>query len=754
MDEQKKFELEVQKIANNLWPEAFSGGSEMIDGQERDGVYLTEDIVHLLECTVSKYKDKAEKDIGKLRGLASTMQKRYPDRGVKCWFITKHEPTGDQRAVANKAGYAINICSYDKFQSRLIDVWQYFSCRENYAFGSARNLETGDFKIQEEYIDIELSPLKNATKHSNVHEIANEIILGKKVIIQGYYGVGKSMALKEIYKYISKQYREKKTYNFPIYINLRDHHGQTNPVEVLERHSRNIGFKTPDHLVRAWRAGYVVLILDGYDEIAAFGWAGRTSTLRDVRFKSMELIREFFKQNPPDGGIVIAGRINYFDSLKECEKAFGIAYAQVFQIGDFTSDQVTSYLKKKGIKNGIPNWIPSRPLLLGYLVANGILNDLIKENVYYSAAEGWEFLITEVCKREALIEAGLVAETVREILEGVACYARKFQNGLGPIFQDDLERVFIDKCGYPPDERALVLLQRLPGLASPDQQDGSRYFIEQQYVDAAKAGEVYRWICNPYQYKIAAEPRQWQESLNEMGIEVLSFKSAELNGGVLEEAIIQALRNDFNVLASDILLVLNFLERSWTRESITFKDLVIPSFEIKKGVDLSRLKFYEIIFKELIIEDPTEFESSPAFDQCYIGKVIGCSDNAALPALIRDNNSIDQYESKENTTTAIMNLNLPVVTRVGLTILKKLYLQAGGGRQENSFYRGLSTNEQSYVPIILEYLKQKEIAIPSKKSNTNNVWQPVRSKYSNIRNILVNSVYTDPIIVGLSKLNL
>jgi len=36
-------------------------------------------------------------------------------------------------------------------------------------------------------------------------------------------------------------------------------------------------------------------------------------------------------------------------------------------------------------------------------------------------------------------------------------------------------------------------------------------------------------------------------------------------------------------------------------------------------------------------------------------------------------------------TAALMGLNLPISTKVGLTILKKLYLQAGGGRQENAF---------------------------------------------------------------------
>jgi hypothetical protein len=753
MDDQKLFELEVLKIANHLWPEDFSGGSEIIDGKERDGVFITEETVHLVECTVSKTKDKADKDVGKLVALANKMQKTYPDKGVKCWFVTKHEPTADQRTVANKAGYTVNICSYDRFQSRLIDVWEYLKCRNDYPFGSARNLQTGDFKIQEEYIDVSLNPLKNTTQSATIEKLAESAKDGHKIIIQGYYGVGKSMALKEIFKTLSKQYREKQTFKFPIYINLRDHHGQTNPVEVLERHARSIGFKYPFHLVRAWRAGYAILILDGFDEIAAFGWAGKTSTLKDVRYKSVEVVREFFRQNPQKSSIIIAGRINYFDSIKECENAFGTSTGLQYQIGDFTDTQISEYLKKKGIVTTIPNWIPARPLLIGYLAANSILANLIEASHSSTASEGWDFLITEICKREAAIEAGLLPETVREIIEGIASFARKFQSGLGPIFQVDLERVFIDKCGYPPDERALVLLQRLPGLGSPDQQDGSRYFIDEQYVDVSKAGEVYRWINNPYQYKMSSDPRQWQECLSEIGIEMLCHKVSDLNGGIMEEAIFHASRLEFQVLSSDILLALNYAEKSWTRENITFTDLIIPSFELKQGVNLSRLRFRDVFFKELILEANNCNSTSPIFENCYIGKVIGCANVLALPEKIKNGNTIDSFESQETTTTAILSLNMPISGKVGLTILKKLYIQAGAGRQENAFYRGLSPNEQSYVPAILEYLKQNNLAIPSKKTNTNGVWQPVKSRYSEIRNILVNKLYKSPLIEALNKVS-
>ena len=56
---------------------------------------------------------------------------------------------------------------------------------------------------------------------------------------------------------------------FPVFVNLRDHYGQTDPAEILHRHARNVGFDKPSHLVRAWRAGFVHLSMDGFDEITA-----------------------------------------------------------------------------------------------------------------------------------------------------------------------------------------------------------------------------------------------------------------------------------------------------------------------------------------------------------------------------------------------------------------------------------------------------------------------------------------------------
>ena len=59
-----------------------------------------------------------------------------------------------------------------------------------------------------------------------------------------------------------------------------------------------IGFGQPTQLMRAFLAGEVHLLLDGFDEIATAGWLGKTNGLKDVRRRSVELIRNFLTTAP------------------------------------------------------------------------------------------------------------------------------------------------------------------------------------------------------------------------------------------------------------------------------------------------------------------------------------------------------------------------------------------------------------------------------------------------------------------------
>ena len=119
MDEEERrenetFENEVRRIARELWPSAAYSGAAIVDGKERDGIFETEECIHLVEATTSRKKDKAQEDVGKLYTLASKIQKSNARKAVKCWFVTRDEPTPDQRGVAEKRGSLVIALSSER----------------------------------------------------------------------------------------------------------------------------------------------------------------------------------------------------------------------------------------------------------------------------------------------------------------------------------------------------------------------------------------------------------------------------------------------------------------------------------------------------------------------------------------------------------------------------------------------------------------------------------------------------------------
>ncbi len=512
------FENDVREIARHLWPSAAFYGSTKEGGRERDGVFITDEMVHLIECTTSRRKDKAVQDTQKLEALAKTMQRRYPTKGIKGYFITFDEPTAEQRDTVRTFGngYVISL-SFSQFRSQMINAESYLTARMEYPFGSMYDPETKSRTTPSHLISRQL--ITRGADILEVEDIPPKLERGEHIVLVGDYGAGKSTTLRAIFVALRSSYFSKQISRFPVHLTLRDHHGQTDPAEALERHARNVGFQSPHHLVRAWLAGYLILILDGFDEFATAGWSGQAKRLRDIRFNSMELIRKFIR-GPSGTGVIVAGRQHYFDSDKELFAALGLGQnAARLYIDDFTDSQIREFLVKKGWQDGIPAWLPSRPLLLGYLCAMDMLMEVMSEDSGSSPAAGWNALLELTANREAEIEAGIDGAAVRQIIENLATKARSRNDGMGSLSQDDILGSFQSVCGFAPDDRGVLLLQRLPGLGATQTEDGSRDFIDSDLVDAARVGDICRFVEDPFAFKLES-PTTWQTTLGQLGIEL------------------------------------------------------------------------------------------------------------------------------------------------------------------------------------------------------------------------------------------
>lgn len=735
--DEEVFEDEVRRVARELWPRAQYDGAQMVDGRERDGVFITEDNVHLIESTVSRTKEKAVKDINKLVTLAEKLRKSLPTKAVKGWFVTRDEPTADQRGVGNSHGGLVVTLSYSQFRARLIDVSSYLELRSNYRFGSARDPETGDYKNAAEFVR---NWANTARGDLGPRELASALLEGDSFVLLGDYGAGKSMTMREIWRDLRARVLHSRTTRFPVLLNLRDHHGQDDPSEALERHAKKLGYSPATHLVRAWRAGYVTLMLDGFDEIGNPGWARQTKKLRDVRHRSMELIRAFVADTPAECGLIVSGREHFFDSPDEMRCALGIG-RNFFEarLTEFTDDQIKEYLGKRGWKGGIPAWLPARPLLLGYLASRGLLKETLDVSVGSSPAAGWNVLLDRIGQRESEIEPGMDGDTVRRIIERAATMARRDPDGLGPVSFDELNAAFLEECGYPPDDKASVLLLRLPGLGVRNSEDGSRAFVDREFASAARAGDIARFIADPYSNQIR-DPSNWQCCLGELGAEVAALRLDQLgveNGCLTPALKVAANPDQCGALAADVFAVMLARRADYLGSRAYIRDAFVQSMSFDADSPaFSEVTFQDCLFKSLDLAPDAVVEKLPVFERCYIGTLEGRLSRHDLPSpVFGDDTIIEGFAEGSQATAQILELHLPLGTRVLLTILRKLFMQRGSGRKENALFRGLDHRAKRLVPDVLNLLQGEKIASPARVGEST-IWYPDRSQSGRVRALL------------------
>jgi hypothetical protein len=200
----QQFEDEVRRIARLLWPSAQFGGSALIDSRERDGIFETDEYIHCIECTVSRRKDKATTDAAKLDTLVRKLGPKHPMKFIKGWFITLDEPTPDQRAVFKNNQLGMVCCSFDQFRARLVDARSYLDGRMNYPFGSVRDPKTNSHRFDLQYVPLDIIDAKGDPY--SIDELSDAVLSGKRFILTGDYGAGKSSTTRQVFYRLGKDF--------------------------------------------------------------------------------------------------------------------------------------------------------------------------------------------------------------------------------------------------------------------------------------------------------------------------------------------------------------------------------------------------------------------------------------------------------------------------------------------------------------------------------------------------------------------
>lgn len=751
-DETERFEDEVRRIARELWPTARFAGAAMVEGRERDAVFETDECIHVLEATTSRKKEKAQTDAAKVANLVSKLQRKALTKAVRGWLVTRDEPTADQRKATDKWRPVVTILSFAQFQSLLIDSRAYLDVRDSYAFGSVRDPVTGSLRPSVDYIELLLS--NTATGEVDSPSIvAAGIGEGRRYVILGDYGAGKSMTLRWIYRELRKAHLRGETSKFPVYANLRDHYGQNDPAELLERHARIIGFAQPSHLVRAWRAGYVHLLLDGFDEVTTLHIQGLWRKLKDNRYRAMEVVRRIVREHPSAAGIALAGRAHFFDSERERRNALALDSRFVeLSLNDFTEDQVRDYFRRSGLAGVVPPWLPSRPLLVAYLSARGLLRE-VQSGADSGAAgldpvAGWDMLLDSIAAREAEIEAGIDGLTVRRILERLATVARASPSRLGPITPDSVVEAFRQVCGYGPDERGMVLLQRLPGLGVEREEEGTRTFIDEDFTDACRAGDLVRFIEHPFGAE-SATLAAIECAIGTLGIAIAArrCKAGHYSAGQINAAIRRAVDVCPGYMPADIFRVAAEC-RFPIEEALHIHGIYIPELDLgSQAGDLRQVDFQDCFFSRLGIDADVDPETLPRFKACFIDELEGRVSRQDLPDGVFDDQCvIESFTAAATTTNAVMGLGLPLGTRVLITILKKLYERRGAGRKENALLRGLDHHARRLVPDVLRLIQREGLAVPFRRA-ADTIWMPDRSNMRRVGRIIAAPTSGDDVVL-------
>jgi len=755
------FEKMVVTVARNLWPSAEYSGSEMHGGRERDGVFITEDVIHLLECTELRTKDKAENDGKKLVGLAKEFRKSHPETPIKYWLVTKDEPTAEQRSVIKPLGVPITILSFTQFQSRLVKASEYLELRANSRFGSIADPKTGGIGEKLQYVEIDLIDSASGKFHK-VSDIADQAESGGRFCLFGDFGVGKSMTLRELYRKLAAKYHKGETAKFPVYLNLREHHGQAHPVEIIERHARLVAFSSPPQIVRAWKSGYCVLLLDGFDEISSLGLQGGWRRLKEVRASSMHGLRSLIEDSPEDTGIIVAGRNNFFDSDSERRQSTGTRDFTEINLSEFSEAQIEKFLHLYGYKGRVPSWMPSRPLLLGALFAKGIKalsGDEASQQQFQTddAADGWNMLVQEICDREAKIEAGLSGNSIRLILENLATRARATPSGLGPLSPSEMSEAFIECCGYSPADQALTVLQRLSGFGTDlSKDDDSRSFIDSDFADACRAGMMVKFLDDPYTVKWPTVQSAIKHALGEVGLGVAGRNLSQnpSRSGQFKAAFAATEKGQIgDVIKFDLVHLAQRTGQELT-EQVFIDGIEIISFSIDADRSwLSNVTFSNCSIRHLQIDPSAISASTPNFQSCIIEELDGRVSMKDLPQGRFNDCLIESFADDVKTNSAVFKTEAPVGVKVLLSILKKLFIQSLSGREEGAFSRGVDAASVPVVPEVLATLKSLNFAVRSER-RSDKVWLPTRRKKREVLEILSAPMTSQhPLVVACRKLS-
>jgi len=768
LTETMAFEDDVRRVAEAIWrldageiQPAWYRQDPVL--RELDGIARLPDATHLLMATTSTRLRKVQEDVAKLNRADNKEKKR----GVptKQWLITEQQLSAEHIDYARRKN--VECLAFAQFRDRFFNGRDYLSKRRGAAFGSARNLRDGSVTVPEdEYIELPMTfaPVKGSDQSLPVTwnsldlaMIVSRIEDGGCVCLLGPFGAGKSLTTRELFLALAKPYLRDGVGKAPIALNLREHWGAVYGDEILERHARSLGFTPRENLTVAWRAGIIHLLIDGFDEVAtqAIARTSDKSFMRRTRYEALQAVRDLIGKAPTGVGIFLCGRDHYFDDFKELRHSLGLVGRDidVVKLDEFTETSARKFLRKNASSADLPDWLPRKPLLLGYLAHQKLLDDILKIDASEGFGAAWNSFLDLVCQRESEHErASMDAHTIRCVLERLGCVARSGFAGNGAISGLDLAEAFRAETGDIAGEGVLMQLQRLPGLTPREQDPTARSFVDTDFLSALQGSAVARCVLES---ESGLVDRRWVSGLSRDGMRMASYllsKQGFTTGAVID--IAHRFARDSSVtpalqqLAADcfsVALELADDEEIVDARGLHLADADFPVLDLEfKKVQSATLRDCSV--GDLIVGEGLN-ESGIMFEGCVVSKVAGVPSEGGLPSQLFSTCEFGDFDNA-STNAAILKLDVPPGLKALMTVLRKLYLQAGGGRKMSALKRGVPGGGPVYLAIdeVVAMLQDEQLVATS-----GDVVHPVRKHSARVRKILEAGGLSDDSLVQRAK---
>ena len=741
----QELETKVKTIASYLWD--CEAVSETVAGVKCDCVLkVAADKWVFVEISQESNLEKLRTDIAKFSVIRQAMFQENIYSVL--YFVTSGKVTDSIRSSGE--AIFVNVRSVQEFESQFFNYTAYIYARNQKAFGSLINLETGKPEAST-YISVSYYSERTHGKIS-LDEIVKKLESGKKIILLGGFGTGKSCCTKQLFDIITSKQNE--TLQYVLSINLREHWGSEYGYEIIERHLKNLGIDSLSFR-KVMDKPNIIYLLDGFDEMGGQAWSSDKKKMQDIRRRTVIAIKDLLSEI--SGGCLITGREHFFNSNMEMLSCFGLSDKNVEIIrcnDEFSTDEIAEYLKEnttynQAVENNLLEWIPRRPLII-QLIANE-LGELFSDGINLTNEyEVWKMFIYNLCKREAKISSYLDSTIIKSVMVEVA-HRTRFKSGSLSLTAQDLSESFERATGKRPTDETAILLERLPGLGRIDSDSPDRKFVDTYILDGLRAEDI---IMKVEEVNREVFNEAWKSELSFPGVIILSqhIKSNKKFKEYMSYAVQCAKSGTNRYLMSDLVAALLIAsdENYFDFQQFNLSDTVIDKL-ILKDKKISNLQISNSMIAELDITN-CQFGHECIIKDCIIEKIIGVSNSSGLPNGIRDN-EIETFQSI-NTNAKVRAANLKPAQEILITILRKVFnnIKKGNGRKEEALLRGLAEKDKKLRDKILNKLLTEDI-LSKHQGDEGYIYSPNRKESNRVKKLLDElTLSDDPLWTYVSNL--